>query len=63
MRAMVVEVGPEIEQLVFEICRRPEQSVIQVLAPKGAVLWRSPLCGVRARAAHQALVPLGLSTT
>jgi hypothetical protein len=25
MRAMVVEVGPEIEQLVFEIRRRPEQ--------------------------------------
>jgi len=36
MRAMVVEVGPEIEQLVFEICRRPEQSVIQVLAPNDA---------------------------
>jgi hypothetical protein len=31
MRAMVVEVGPEIEQLVFEICRRPEQNVIQIL--------------------------------
>jgi len=28
MRAMVVEVGPEIEQFVFEICRRPEQQVI-----------------------------------
>jgi hypothetical protein len=28
---MVVEVGPEIEQLVFEICRRPEQQVIQIL--------------------------------
>src|SRR6266480_796534 len=36
MRAMVVEIGPEIEQLVFQICRRPEQRVIQVLAPKGA---------------------------
>jgi hypothetical protein len=24
MRAMVVEVGPEIEQPVFKICRRPE---------------------------------------
>jgi hypothetical protein len=36
MRAMVVEVGPEIEQLVFEICRRPEQQVIQILASKGA---------------------------
>jgi hypothetical protein len=36
MRAMVVEVGPEIEQLVFEICRRPEQHVIQILASKGA---------------------------
>ena len=34
---MVVEVGPEIEQLVFEVCRRPEQSVIQVLASNGAV--------------------------
>ena len=33
---MVVEVGPEIEQLVFEICRCPEQRVIQVLASKGA---------------------------
>ncbi len=33
---MVVEIGPEIEQLVFQICRRPEQRVIQVLAPKGA---------------------------
>jgi hypothetical protein len=36
MRAMVVEVRPEIEQLVFEICRRPEQGVIQILASKGA---------------------------
>ncbi len=32
----VVEVGPEIEQLVFEICRRPEKRVIQILASKGA---------------------------
>jgi len=36
MRAIVVEVSPEIEQLVFEICRGPEQSVIQALAPQGA---------------------------
>ena len=36
MRAMVVEVGPEIEQLVFEICGRPEQQVIQILSAKGA---------------------------
>jgi len=28
MRAMVVEVGPEIEQFVFEIYSRPEQHVI-----------------------------------
>jgi len=28
MRAMVVEVGPEIEQFVFEISSRPEQHVI-----------------------------------
>jgi hypothetical protein len=31
MRAMVVEVGPKIEQLVFEICRRPEHRVIQIV--------------------------------
>ena len=36
MRAMVVEVGPEIEQLVFEIYRRPEQRVIQILASQSA---------------------------
>jgi hypothetical protein len=35
MRAMVVEVGPEIEQLVFEIASRPEEQVIQILASKG----------------------------
>ena len=33
---MIVEVGPEIEQLVFEIGRRPEQRKIQILASKGA---------------------------
>jgi hypothetical protein len=31
MRPMVVKVGPEIEQLVFEICRTPKQNVIQIL--------------------------------
>jgi len=36
MRAMFVEVGREIEQLVFEVCRRPEQHVIQVFPPQGA---------------------------
>ena len=36
MREMVVEVGPEIEQLVFEVCRRPEQPVLQVFAPQRA---------------------------
>jgi hypothetical protein len=30
MRAMVVEIGPEIEQFVFEIGRRPEQMPIVV---------------------------------
>src|SRR6266480_7613764 len=35
MRAMVVEVGPEIEQLVFEICRRPEQRVIRITRCSG----------------------------
>jgi hypothetical protein len=63
MRAMVVEVGPENEQLVFEVCRRPEQQVIQVFPPQRAVLFRSPLCGAEASAAHQALVPLGLFAT
>jgi hypothetical protein len=32
MRAMVVEVVPEPEQFIFEICGRPEQRVIQILA-------------------------------
>jgi hypothetical protein len=36
MRAMVVEVSPEIEQLVFEIASRPEQQAIQIPASKGA---------------------------
>ena len=33
---MVVEVGPEIEQFVFQVCSRLEQHVIQILASKGA---------------------------
>ena len=33
---MVVKVGPEIEQLVFEICCRPKQRMIQILASNGA---------------------------
>ena len=33
---MVVEVGPEIEQFVFEIYSRPEQHVIKILAAQGA---------------------------
>jgi hypothetical protein len=33
---MVVKVGPEIEQLVFEICSSPEQYVIQILPSNGA---------------------------
>jgi hypothetical protein len=36
MRPMVVEVGPEIEQLVFEICRGPKQNVIQIFPSNGA---------------------------
>jgi hypothetical protein len=36
MRAMVVEVVPEIEQFIFEIRRRPEQCLIQILTSKGA---------------------------
>jgi len=37
MRAMVVEVVPEIEQFIFQIYSRPEQRVIQTLASNGAV--------------------------
>ncbi len=33
---MVVEVGREIEQLVFEICSGPKQYAIQILASKCA---------------------------
>jgi hypothetical protein len=36
MRAMVVEVGPEIKQLLLEIYSCPEQRVIQVLTPNAA---------------------------
>jgi hypothetical protein len=36
MRAVVVEVVSEFEQLVFQICRRPEKRAIQILASKGA---------------------------
>src|ERR1700736_3197835 len=36
MRAMIVEVAPELKQLVFEIGRRPEQRMIQILASKRA---------------------------
>ena len=36
VRAMIVEVSPEIEQLVFEIRSRPKQRAIQVLASNGA---------------------------
>ena len=32
---MVVEVGPEIQQLVFKICRGPEQHVIQICKSSG----------------------------
>ena len=33
---MVVEVGPEIEQFILQICTRPEQHVIQIFASNGA---------------------------
>ena len=33
---MVVEVGPEIEQLVLEVCSRPKQRVVEILASNGA---------------------------
>jgi hypothetical protein len=59
----MVEVCPEIEQLVFKIRARPEQRTIQELASKSTVLWRSPLCGAEPGAPRQTLVPLRLSTT
>ena len=33
---MVVEIVPELEQFIFEICGRPEQRVIQILASNRA---------------------------
>ena len=33
---MVVEVVPELEQFIFEVCGRPEQRVIQILASNRA---------------------------
>src|SRR5580700_4175447 len=36
MGAMVVEVSPEIQQFILEICARPEQPVIQIFASNGA---------------------------
>ena len=42
MGAMVVEVGPEIEQFFLQICTRPEQHVIQIFASNGA---NAPVAG------------------
>jgi hypothetical protein len=36
MRAMMVEIGLEIDQLAFEIGGCPEQGTIQALAAEGA---------------------------
>ena len=36
MRALVVEVVPELKEFIFEICGRPEQRVIQILASNRA---------------------------
>jgi hypothetical protein len=36
MRAMMVEVGFEIDQLVFEIGGCPEQGTVQALSAEGA---------------------------
>jgi hypothetical protein len=36
MRAMLIEICLEIEQLVFQICRGPEQRAIQILASNRA---------------------------
>jgi len=39
MRAIPVEVIPELEQLVFEIYARPEQCAVQTLASNGAASY------------------------
>ena len=60
---MIVEVCPEIEQLVFEIRRRPEQRAIQIFASNRAVLLRSPLCGVQGRASRSSNYVAWLNAT
>jgi hypothetical protein len=63
MRAMMVEVCSEIEQLVFEIRSGPEQRAIQVLTSNRAVLLRSPLCGVQDRASRSSNYVAWLNAT
>ena len=36
MGAMVIVVGPEIEQFILQICTRPEHHMIQIFASNGA---------------------------
>ena len=60
---MVVEVGPEIEQLVLEIRRSPEQNLIQILPSNGAVLLRFTLCGVRSDNAAAGIAFTGSNAT
>jgi hypothetical protein len=43
MRPMVVKVGSEIEQLVFEICRSPKQNVIQILPSLPGAIYHQEL--------------------
>ena len=63
VRAMIVEVGREIDELGLEVRGRPKEGTIQEFSSDGAVLWRSPLCGAKPGAPRQTLVPLRLSTT
>jgi hypothetical protein len=60
--ASVVMSYPLLENLPqVSLVQRNQE--IQTLAADTSVLFRFPLCSAEARAAHQALVPLGLSAT
>ncbi|PYU74754.1 MAG: hypothetical protein DMG49_04145 [Acidobacteria bacterium] len=56
----------EVDRYIMQLLRQePHVQLPSItLDTDTTVLWRSPLCGAEARAAHhQALVPLGLSAS
>src|SRR5882762_7493342 len=63
MNSVSVVVTLEGRQFQFQICRRPEQKMVEAFTTNRSILWRSPLCGAEARAAHQLEWSLGLSAT